>query len=105
MKHGQDGFADADGCVDLSGGDHVDIKRDGTSIGWLAEPIGSIEEFLCSAFVIIWSPQVSLGPGHVAEVWGGVVVMMWFSQSVTWNPHNSRSTSIGFMGSTRATGQ
>jgi hypothetical protein len=46
VKHGQDGFADADGCVDLSGGDHVDIKRDGTSIGWRADPIGSIEEFL-----------------------------------------------------------
>ena len=54
MKHGQDGFADADGCVDLSGGDHVDVKRDGTDLGLRVDPIGSIEEFLCSAFVIVW---------------------------------------------------
>src|SRR5215203_5307572 len=26
--------------------------------------------------------------------------MMWSSQSVTWNPHNPRTTSIGFMGRT-----
>ena len=104
MKHGQDGFADADGCVDLSGGDHVDIKRDGTSIGIRVDPIGSIKEFLCSAFVIVWSPK-SLSVQGTSPKFGGVVVMMWSSQSVTWNPHNPRSTSIGFMGSTGATGQ
>ena len=63
-------FADADGCVDLSDGDHVDIKRDGTSIGLRADPIGSIEEFLWRAFVVVCGPQVSLEPGQVAEVWG-----------------------------------
>jgi hypothetical protein len=56
VEHGQDGFADADGCVDLSGGDHVDVKRDGTDIGLRVDPIGSIEEFLCRAFVIVWGP-------------------------------------------------
>jgi transposase InsO family protein len=47
--YGQDGFADADGCVDISGGDHVVVKRGGTSIGARVDPIGSMEEFLCSA--------------------------------------------------------
>ena len=37
---------DADGCVDLSGGDRADVKRDGTDLGLRVDPIGSIEEFL-----------------------------------------------------------
>jgi hypothetical protein len=74
LKYGLDGFADADGCVDLSGGDHIDVKRDGTDTGLPIDPIGSLEEFLCSSFVIEWGLYVSLGPGNVAEVWGVVVI-------------------------------
>jgi hypothetical protein len=70
LKHGKDGFADADGCLDLSGGDHVDVKWDGTDLGLRVDPIGSLEEFPCSAFVIVWDLWVSLGPGRVAEIWG-----------------------------------
>jgi hypothetical protein len=80
VKYGQDGFVDADGCVDLSGGDHVVVKRDGTSIGLRVDPIGSIEEFLCSAFVIVWCLWASLGRGTWPK-FGGVVVMMWSCQS------------------------
>ena len=65
------GFADAGGWVDLSGGDHVDIKRDETSIGLRADPIASIEEFLCRAFVIVSGPKSLSGQG-TSPKFGGV---------------------------------
>jgi len=49
LKYGQDSFADADGCVDLSGGDHIDVKRDGTDTGLRIDPIGSLEELFWAA--------------------------------------------------------